>query len=225
MALMGYLVVILAGSLIIIPLWADVLRMAGHLEPNYRGRAIPQSMGAIYTPVFILAAGWALWWGLVPADILLRALIVAVGMGLLGLVDDIWGDARAKGFAGHFRRLIQGEVTTGLIKAAAGFLIAAWAVAGLPGFLLLLIWRASIVALSANLINLLDLRPGRSLKGFFLLSLLYAWRVPSETGITLLFPFLLASLVYLPWDLAGKGMLGDAGANVLGGMLGLAVVL
>ena len=226
MTLLIYIVVILAASLLLLPLWAEVLRMAGHMEMNYRGRVIPQSMGAVFPPVLLMASGWARWSGLISGDMLSRTLIVALGLGILGLLDDIWGDSHSKGFGGHFRSLLfNGEVTTGLLKAVVGFLIAIWAVAGLPGFFLLLFWRAAIVALSANLLNLLDLRPGRSMKGFFLLSLIYVALVPSEVAILLLFPLLLASLVYFPWDLAGKGMLGDAGANVLGGVLGLVIVL
>lgn len=226
MTILIYMLIIIIASLLLIPLWADVLRLAGHLEVNYRGRAIPQSMGGIFAPVFLVAMAWARWTGLVPAAYIARMMIVVLGLGILGLVDDIWGDSRTKGFGGHFRVFIQeGRVTTGLLKAAAGFLISLWAVAGLPGFALLAVWRTIVVALSANLLNLLDLRPGRSLKGFFFLALLYAWLNPSEVGILLLFPFLLASLAYFPYDLAGKGMLGDAGSNMLGAALGLVVIL
>lgn len=226
MAVFMYIMLILVTALVSIPLWAEVLRMAGHLQTNYRGRTIPQSMGGIFPPVFLVAAAWARWLDLVPSGMLVRALIVTVGFGVLGLIDDIWGDDKAKGLGGHFKRLLfHGEATTGLLKAVGGFLVAFWAVAGLPGFFLLIFWRAVLVALSANLLNLLDLRPGRSLKVFFLLSLVYIWRVQSETGILLLLPFLLASLAYFTWDLSGRGMMGDAGSNVLGGMLGLVVVL
>lgn len=226
MAVWIYLCLILTSAMLFIPLWSEALRLADHTQVNYQGRAIPQSMGGIFPPVYLVSAAWANWTGLIPWDILLRTLVVVAGLGVLGLVDDIWGDAKAKGFGGHMRSLIShGQVTTGLIKAVLGFIIALWAVYSLPGFFLLVFWRALIVALSANLINLLDLRPGRSMKAFFLLALLYIWRVPTEWGILLLLPFLLTSLAYFPWDLAGKGMLGDAGANVLGGVLGLAVVI
>lgn len=225
MPLFLYLLFTLAAAMLAVPLWADLLRLSGHLEMNYRGRSIPQSMGGVYAPVFLLAAGWAGWTGLVQADLLRRAVIVVLGLGITGLVDDIWGDAKTKGFSGHFRELLfRGRVTTGLTKAFAGLAVAFWAVAGLPGHFLLIVWRAVLVALSANLMNLLDLRPGRSLKSFFLLFLFYVWLVSAESGILLLFPLVLTSLVYFPWDLSGRGMLGDAGSNVLGGALGFAVV-
>lgn len=221
-----YITISVGVSLLLVPLWADMLRLAGHLQTNYCGRAIPQSMGGIFVPVFLVSAVWAQWTGIIPAAHLMRMVIVTVGLGILGLIDDIWGDERSRGFGGHFRAFVrEGRVTTGLLKAAVGFLVSLWAVAGIPGFALLMLWRAALVALSANLHNLLDLRPGRSLKGFFFLSLLYVWLNPSETGILLLFPFLVVSLVYFPYDLGGKGMLGDAGSNVLGAALGLVIVL
>lgn len=226
MVLVIYIAIILAAALLFTPIWADIVQMAGHYQENYRGRQVPQSMGGILPPVFLVAAMWGRWTGLLATDMLLRMLIVTIGFGILGLLDDIWGDSHSKGFGGHIRRFVmQGQITTGLVKAVAGFLLAMWAVAGLPGFWGLIFWRAALVGLSSNLINLLDLRPGRSLKGFFLLSLLYAWQVPSEAGLLLLFPFLLAALVYFPRDLDASGMLGDIGSNVLGGALGLVVVL
>jgi len=226
MTILLYLVVTFLAALFIIPLWSGLLRLGGHQKVNYRGRSIPQSMGGVYPLVFLLAAALANRTGLISFEILMRMMIVTLGLGFLGLVDDIWGDSRDKGFGGHFKRLFtHRQVSTGLFKATAGFFLSLWAVAGLPGIFLHIFWRSMLVALAANLLNLLDLRPGRSLKGFFLLALFYLALVPSETGILLLFPFLLTSLVYFPDDLAEKGMLGDTGANVLGGVLGLTVVL
>jgi hypothetical protein len=69
-----------------------------------------------------------------------------------------------------------------------------------------------VVAGSANLLNLLDLRPGRALK----VALLGAAALgrPGLVGV---------AAVLLPDDLAERTMLGDAGANALGAVLGLAL--
>ncbi len=226
MVILAYIAIALAASLLLVPIFAATYNLLGHLQLNYAGEPVPQSMGSVLLPVYALAGGWALLTGILPSDMLLRAAIIVFGLGFIGLLDDMWGDSKARGFGGHFRRLLQfGEITTGVIKAAAGFLFSIWAVAGLPGFFLLLFLRAALVALTANFFNLLDLRPGRALKIFFLSSLLYAGLVGSEQGILLLFPVWVAALTYFPWDLRSWGMLGDAGANVLGGLLGLVVVL
>lgn len=226
MATFIYLAVSLLSAVLLVPLLDELLRSLGHLQQNYRGNMIPQSMGIIFLPVFFLSALWANFTELLPTVILLRFTLVVGGLGVLGVVDDIWGDSRARGFGGHVKRLLfHGEITTGLSKAVLGFAVALWAVSGMPGIFLLIFWRAVLTALSANLLNLLDLRPGRAIKTFLLLSFIHIWLAPGEAGILVLFPFLLASLVYLPWDLKGKGMLGDTGANVLGGVLGLSIVL
>ncbi|HHX74434.1 MAG TPA: hypothetical protein GX699_05985 [Firmicutes bacterium] len=226
MAQFLYLVISLADALLAAPLWAELACLAGHLAPNYRGKAIPQSMGTIFLPVFLPAAAWAHATELLAPHMLWRTLLIVFAFGLLGLADDIWGNPRAKGFSGHFTRLLrEGSVTTGLLKAVAGYFAALAAVSGLPAFFPLPFLRAALVALSANLLNLLDLRPGRSLKAFFLLALLLVLLVPKDAGALLLLPFLLAAFILFPRDLAGGGMLGDAGANVLGAVLGLYAVL
>ena len=86
---------------------------------------------------------------------------------------------------------------------------------------------AALTAGCANLANLLDLRPGRALKVILPAAALLA--APAAAGSAraatrthLGRAALLPALVALPPDLREHGMLGDAGANVLGAAVGTA---
>ncbi|MCQ6349962.1 hypothetical protein NPL98_28810, partial [Bacillus cereus] len=78
----------------------------------------------------------------------------------------------------------------------------------------------ALAAGCANLANLLDLRPGRALKVVLppaaLLVLAAGEAERPRRGGTLALAALLPGLAALPADLRERGMLGDAGANVLG---------
>lgn len=139
--------------------------------------------------------------------------------GAVGGLDDLRGDASAKGFRGHLGALRRGEVTTGVVKiagvGAAGMLAAVAARprgSSRPGLLL----DGALVAGTANLLNLFDLRPGRALKVAALLSPL-AGGGPAAAVLG-------AGSAALPRDLAERSMLGDAGANAVGTMLGVGLL-
>ena len=74
-----------------------------------------------------------------------------------------------------------------------------------------------LVAGTANLVNLLDLRPGRAGKAGALVA---AAGLGGPAGSLVAGP-LGATLATLPADLGEQVMLGDAGANALGALLGL----
>ena len=113
----------------------------------------------------------------------------------VGLADDVWSGPE-RGFRAH----LAGGPTTGMLKLLGIPVVGLLATRRLSGALL--------VGLAANALNQLDTRPGRALKAY----LAAALAVDAPVGIAVLL---------LPYDLREMAMLGDAGSNALGGLLGL----
>jgi UDP-N-acetylmuramyl pentapeptide phosphotransferase/UDP-N-acetylglucosamine-1-phosphate transferase len=153
------------------------------------------------------------------------AAVAALGAGGLGAYDDLAGSGDRRGLRGHLGALQHGELTSGAVKivgiGATGLVAAA--LAGRRGIGLLL--GGGVVAATANLVNLLDLRPGRALKAALVLALLDGRHASTRSDSARLAAVAAGSaLAVLPADLGERSMLGDAGANALGAVLGLAVV-
>jgi UDP-N-acetylmuramyl pentapeptide phosphotransferase/UDP-N-acetylglucosamine-1-phosphate transferase len=140
----------------------------------------------------------------------------------VGWYDDVVGarpEQRAdKGFAGHLRALAGGRVSAGVVKVAGvgGASLLAVRAAGLARGPVGTVVAAGVVAGTANLVNLLDLRPGRALKagllaGVPMLGGPHGGLAAGPVG---------AAAALLGDDLAEQTMLGDAGANALGAALG-----
>jgi UDP-GlcNAc:undecaprenyl-phosphate GlcNAc-1-phosphate transferase len=155
------------------------------------------------------------------------AMAVAGGGALgFGVLDDLAGSGKRRGLKGHLGALAHGEVTTGSVK------LAGLAATGLAGGLLLggrrsdAAINAALIAGGANLLNLFDLRPGRAVKVAALSAGLIAaggaGGPDRSAGLAAVAAPLGAGLALLPEDLAERAMLGDAGANALGAMLGAA---
>jgi Glycosyl transferase family 2 len=113
----------------------------------------------------------------------------------IGLVDDLWSGPE-RGFREHLRR----GRTTGVLKLIGISVYGLVRTRSVSGALL--------VGLSANVVNQLDTRPGRALKAYL------AAAVPLQAP-------LVPAVLLAPYDLREMAMLGDAGANALGAMLGL----
>lgn len=166
--------------------------------------------------------------GTVPARTRWTLAAGLAAIGAVGAYDDLLGTSDTKGLAGHLRALRGGQVTSGAVKigviGATGLLVAAAARADRgtpvrhPGTVL----DGALIAGAANLVNLLDLRPGRALKASALAA---AVSVLSPRTRSLALSVIAASLAAAAPDLAGRSMLGDCGANALGAAVGgLAVV-
>jgi hypothetical protein len=222
---------VFAGSLVaaigLLYAIGGVLSSEALQRTNYVGENVPTSSGILFPVVFVpvyavavLATGSRL---LHFYDFRESMLLLVVGMCFLGLVDDVAGDRSARGFSGHFRALAGGRLTTGMLKAVGGFVLAIVVSLPISGPAWELLLNAAVIALCANLANLLDLRPGRALKIFIPVMagvLALNWTAPRSV-IPYLAAILAVALVLLPGDLSGKRMLGDAGSNVLGATVGL----
>jgi hypothetical protein len=116
----------------------------------------------------------------------------------IGLADDLLAGPE-RGVRTHLRA----GLTTGTLKAVAIPLYGLARTRSVSGALL--------VALAANFLNQLDTRPGRALKAYLAVAPLV--RAP-----------LVPAVLVAPYDLREMTMLGDAGSNALGALLGLSSV-
>ena len=152
-------------------------------------------------------------------------LVLIAGMFAVGLWDDLKGDERPRGFAGHAAALRSGVWTGGLVKLIGGALTSLIAVFMFTRDVhYVVIVVAACVSLSANLLNLFDRAPGRALKVFVAGTVCLLIAEMTDVGLILAAP-LGAAVAALPLDLKAKAMLGDAGANTLGALMGLGLIL
>ena len=185
---------------------------------NHRGEPVTLLEGPALTVAGV--AGSAIAPGLAPRA---RAALAVAGAGsaAFGGYDDLAGSGSRRGFRGHLGALAQGEVTTGAVKLAgigATGLASAMLLGGGPADVAV---NAGLVAGGANLLNLFDLRPGRALKVALASGTLLAGGGRGGPLPAVAAP-LGAAAALLPEDLGERAMLGDAGANALGALLGVA---
>jgi hypothetical protein len=185
------------------------------LRTNFRGRSVTLRQGPA------LACGVCAAVLLVPGPgprVRAASVLAAAGAAAFGVYDDLAGSSRARGLRGHLGALASGRVTTGMVKMAG---IGATGVAAarlLRRSPLDTVLDGALIAASANLLNLFDLRPGRAAK----VALFAAAPALASPAAPLLGPVVGASAALLPDELAERSMLGDAGANALGAALGAA---
>lgn len=180
---------------------------------NYRGRPVLFPLGAL----LLIAAAAALAAG--PS----RWLVFLTGIGALGLLDDLAAGS-PRGLRGHARAAARGQLSTGAVKAIGTVSLAACAVAGRGASPPECVAGAGVLILSAHLGNLLDTRPGRSEKALALTGAAVcfaSWSLaPLEPVAALIVPVAVCSLL----TLRERAMLGDSGASLIGGMIGVLLV-
>jgi UDP-GlcNAc:undecaprenyl-phosphate GlcNAc-1-phosphate transferase len=197
---------------------------------NYRGVTLPFPAGMVVIAAAALAAGpLALVQELGLSDDVLRpelrtVAVYALGVAALGLLDDAL-DGTPRGWRGHGAAALRGSISTGALKAGGSLGLALYALSGLGyghGEYLL---ATGVLVLFTNLFNLLDLRPGRSVKAFVLLGAgltVGTWDLDPLWAVGLFAgPVVVVGL----YDLRERAMLGDTGSNLIGALAGLWVVL
>lgn len=205
-----------------LPQGLQMIRSAGFVRRNFAGRAVPAGAGLLV--VLVYAAALIVWNAVQPSTVVQTLLFVAVAMGFVGFVDDVLGDKSAQGLRGHLRLLLRGGLSTGGLKAVFGALVGFAAARTLARDAYGLVVGAMFIALASNVVNLLDLRPGRALKGAALLGLVLFSASTGRDVWRCTLPMWAALAVYAPYDLKARAMLGDAGANAVGAVLGAAAV-
>jgi UDP-N-acetylmuramyl pentapeptide phosphotransferase/UDP-N-acetylglucosamine-1-phosphate transferase len=224
-----FLIAIAAGA-ILAPMLLRALEDGGHRRVNYRDRELPFPFGVLTLAAALVA--------LIPLMLLkqltstavfhaetLPIALYAVGVLALGLVDDLLGSAAPRGWRGHGAAALRGELSTGVLKAVGslGLALLAMSYLGLSNGRWLL--AAGVLVLATNAFNLLDLRPGRSTKAFVLLGVGLTAGAGEVRPLWALGLFAAPALVAGAYDLRERAMLGDTGANLLGALAGLWLVL
>jgi UDP-GlcNAc:undecaprenyl-phosphate GlcNAc-1-phosphate transferase len=222
---------VLSGA-VLAPALLRSLQLGGHVRANFRDRLLPFPFGVLAPLAAAVALVPVLLIQRLGSSELLRpeflpVVIYALGVVALGLIDDVLGGRTGspRGWRGHGAATLQGEFSTGALKGAGSLGLALLAMSLLPfsdGRWLL---ATGVLVLSTNMFNLLDLRPGRATKAFLLLGAgltLGALDVQPLWALGLLAaPAVLAGL----YDLRERAMIGDTGANLLGALAGLWLVL
>lgn len=211
-----------------------------HLErTNFRGERVTLAEGLEVASA--LTAGALA--GLGAASAAAMAIVSVVGFGddvLEPLLMREGEKTPPKGLKGHLGALAHGQFTTGNVKilgiaAAAGVLACECAhmreregsdASHAPRAMALVDRSLDtvLIAASANLANLFDLRPSRALKATTFGALLScagpARPRSARSRAALASAHAAAALFAAPRDFRARGMLGDAGANVLGANVG-----
>lgn len=191
------------------------------LKKNYQGKGVLVTGGFLL--IFITLITWSIIFGIgyVERELFETYLFLSLVIGATGLLDDLAGNRLVRGLKGHFDSLRKGVLTTGIIKVVVISISALLLALNYKESLGEVIISTGIIVFMSNLVNLLDLRPGRSIKFFIIISIF----IINRDNLLYYLPYFLSFLVYLPYEMKEEMMLGDCGANLLGFILGFNIVL
>jgi UDP-GlcNAc:undecaprenyl-phosphate GlcNAc-1-phosphate transferase len=220
-------VVATVTALVLAPALRASLASNGFVRENYRGERLPFPFGvavvaAAAVALVPLALIYAATDDSLVADTPSVVLTFALGVAALGLADDALSGA-SRGWRGHGAAVMKGSFSTGALKAAGTLGLALWVTSGEASFGDQLL-ATGVLVLATNLFNLLDLRPGRSVKGLVLLGAALMIGEGELHTFERLGLFIGPLLVAGFFDVREQAMLGDTGSNLTGALAGLWLV-
>jgi UDP-GlcNAc:undecaprenyl-phosphate GlcNAc-1-phosphate transferase len=220
------------GTVCAVALASPLLRAlseSGHVKPNYRQREVVFPFGVLSVAAALVA--------LIPLMVLRQLEIASVlypkgldiavyllGVAFLGLADDMLG-GEPRGWRGHGRAVLNMQFSTGALKAVGSLGLALYVTSSPALSIGRWLLESAVLVLATNVFNLLDLRPGRATKVFVLLGAGLTIGAASFSTLWTLGLFVGPALVAGAYDLRECAMLGDTGANLLGALAGLWLVL
>jgi UDP-GlcNAc:undecaprenyl-phosphate GlcNAc-1-phosphate transferase len=198
---------------------------------NYKGEPIIQSFGIHFVVHYILFLILYYYCGLLtysPNFISFESFMFVILMfvlTILGWIDDHYGTKDIKGFQGHFKEFFfHLRITTGLLKAILGTLVALIISFFVSMTSLEWFFQTAVIIFSIHFFNLLDVRPGRTIKGFWIFLLLILPFFAMHDLLIYVVPIILSTAIIFHFDRRRVAMLGDTGSNVLGGVFGFYLV-
>lgn len=232
---MSVLLGLATGFLAVRLLWfasAGLFRSVALARPNHRGRYVPTGAGVLVALAVVVVEGGRALAGSVdigsvetPGGARTLVLIAAVGFAAVGFLDDVLGGDAERGWRAHLMALREGRLSAGGVKLLGGGALALMLASAAGSDGPRLVADAALVALAANLANAFDRAPGRAIKVGLVAWAPLALAAGDEPIGVAIAPALGAALGLLPEDLGERLMLGDAGANALGAVLGVGAVL
>lgn len=208
----------LSFSILTLILLRQLAYKINSLETNFRGNKIPVGSGVIIPILFICLYPFVVRLG--HENEWRYFCFIMSSLGIIGFIDDRFGSKEIKGIRGHITNFYKKKrISTGLAKLILITIVGLNISAVLYDELLTIFVCTITFAIWTNIINLLDVRPGRAIKGFWVLTIVL-FSVHFLNITYLVWVIVIQSILLIIIDIYEWGMLGDSGSNILGGMIG-----